>query len=954
MVSMSSDVFRCVSRILTGIGVFSLALLVPGGVSTAVAAENPLLITYGNRAPIREGDPDFRQLVRFSVPETFEGMLHVRVFDADTGGQHDEEFLRFDTSMRYVVYAASADISDGLSRDQNGFLSEQSAGRLLGESTISVDKAFDGSWATLFTVKAEQGQVIAGRREFFLLVEGISGDDGNVFDVFVSREDDENLQPEGIKLYSFIPTVRVPDRDRLTELRLRTPADTRQLDVGNFDTSRGEVVFTTPFRTMLLDSTLQGEWVKTRITLGDSEKDELAAVAFGGGREIPNDITFYVTDPAGKPLAIELPPRSILPNKRPQIELSQTALSCREIRFDAGRSKDPEGTDLSYRWIIGNDLMSGQTITKEFEPGTYRGRLEVFDGSGVVGNGSARELKIFVKSPPTASFSIPPRIPLGTQLVLDAYASRAPAVPQELTLVDYTWLLGDGNKESGSAAEAGALKYTFTAPGEYPVHLTVTDSSDHPCNTGVQVRTVLVDAPPSASISTDGELIAGSVITFDASASTDVDGAVIHYSWDFGDGQTAPMPTVDYTYHQAGEYQVTLRTTDDSGFRENSAIARKTVRILEAPNVAPVAMAGGNREIIAGEPLHFDASGSTDGDGEIVEYRWDFGDGGNGAQIAMDHTYWKPGQFEVKLTVQDNSLQENNLATDTATVTVLPKPNAPPMVVVNSANVATRFVPTTFNASNSTDPDGKIIEYAWDFGDGNSASGPVVEHSYAETGDYQIRLQLTDNHQPEPGRSEARINLTVEFEQNKAPVAVLGPDIEAVTGEKVLFDASASSDPDGTILTYDWDFGDGNRSTGIAPSHIYQFPGEYTVSVTIADNHATDVSRAADTLKVMVRDPENMKPVAAGGEDMIVKPGQIIQFDGSNSSDFDGNVISYDWDFSNGETSRMLRPTYAFHDEGVYRVKLKVTDDNSTDPKSAEDEVIVTVQAATDGAGANE
>lgn len=954
MVSISNSDNRRFVRFLAGAVALIFMHFQLGGPSNAGIAENPLLITYGNKAPIREGDPDYRQLVRFSVPAAFDGTLHVRVFDADTGGVKDEEFLRYDTSMRYALFAADSNISTGLARDENGFLTENAAGRLIDETEISIDQDRDGRWSTLFSVNPDKGELIDGRREFFMLVEGVSGDDGNVFDVFVSRADDENLRPEGIRLYSYSPTVRVLDRDRQTELRLMTPPGESQLDVGNFDTSRGEVVFATPFRTLMLDSTLQGEWVRTRITLRDAEKGGPAAVTFGGGREIPNDITFYVTKPDGEPLPIDLPPRSIRSNKRPDIALSQAQLSCRQVRFDASGSADPEGTDLTYNWIINDERFSGPVVAVDLEPGIYRGRLEVFDGSGVVGNGRSRDFQVFVKAPPTASFNVPPRISLGTPLVLDAYASRPAPKPASLILERYNWLTGDGGIVTGSAEEAGTLKHVYEVPGEYAVRLTVTETGHHPCNSASVTRTVLVDAPPSAEIKVKGDRLAGHALRFDASASTDPDGTIVFYGWNFGDGQTASQPVVDHTYHEPGDYTVTLITADDSGFEKNRVASRADIRVSEASNVAPVAIAGGDREIRVGEPLLFDASKSTDSDGEIIKYHWDFGDNGEGSQITMAHTYWEPGEYLAKLTVRDNSGQKNDLADDTAKITVLPRPNAPPKIVVKAENRAIRFLPVTFDASNSTDPDGKIIEYAWDFGDGSGAAGAVVQHAYADTGEYRVKLVLTDDHRPEPGRSEAAIDVTVEFAQNKAPVAVLGPDLETVTGEKISFDASGSSDADGTILTYHWDFGDGNRSTGIAPEHVYQFPGQYIVTVTIGDSHATDAAQAADMLKVTVRDPENMAPTAVGGEDLTVRPGQVIQFDGSGSTDPDGNVLAFLWNFSTGETSTMPRPNYTFHEEGIYKVRLTVTDDNSTDPKTAEDELIVTVRAENDGAGANE
>ena len=136
-----------------------------------------------------------------------------------------------------------------------------------------------------------------------------------------------------------------------------------------------------------------------------------------------------------------------------------------------------------------------------------------------------------------------------------------------------------------------------------------------------------------------------------------------------------------------------------------------------------------------------------------------------------------------------------------------------------------------FNGSSSTDPDGSIASYAWDFGDASTGTGATPSHAYALPGTYSVTLTVTDN----GGVTHSKtVDVTVLPPATQPPVASFTLSTSNLTA---LFNASASSDPDGTIAAYAWNFGDGSAAgTGVNPSHAYSAAGTYSVTLTVTDN----------------------------------------------------------------------------------------------------------------------
>jgi PKD repeat protein len=170
-------------------------------------------------------------------------------------------------------------------------------------------------------------------------------------------------------------------------------------------------------------------------------------------------------------------------------------------------------------------------------------------------------------------------------------------------------------------------------------------------------------------------------------------------------------------------------------------------------------------------------------------------------------------------------------------------PNEPPTAKILAPKDGTELVSkeVAFQGE-GTDPEGKELSFKWDFGDGNTSTEQNPTHVYEKGGDYTITLTVTD-----PGDASAtdRIKIYINIEPKAEAVAKLEEVDEEelilkfISGEAPLtveFDASKSTDPDGEITSYLWDFGDGTTSSEMITSHTYQEPGEYTVTLTVTDD----------------------------------------------------------------------------------------------------------------------
>jgi PKD repeat protein len=379
------------------------------------------------------------------------------------------------------------------------------------------------------------------------------------------------------------------------------------------------------------------------------------------------------------------------------------------------------------------------------------------------------------------------------------------------------WRIGGDNLASWpQKPTSNFFKGSLDEVALYNRELTPTEVSSHyTAGTGGNV------SPTAAFTETETDL----GLAVDGSSSIDPDGTISTYAWTFGDGGTATGVTASHTYAAAGSYPVTLTVTDNEGA---TAAETKQVTVV-APNVPPVAAFTSSAHDL---DLSVDASGSTDSDGTIASYAWTFGDGGTATGPTASHTYAAGGTYDVKLTVTDNKGTATNL---TKQVTVTP-PNVAPTAAFTSSGAE---LDKHFDATDSSDTDGTVDSFAWDFGDGESGSGSQVDHSYDSAGTYDVKLTVTDD----DGATGTVTRQVVVSPPNAAPHAAFTMSKDEL---KLSVDASDSTDSDGTVESYAWTFGDGASGTGKTATHTYLGAGTYTVKLTVTDDDGAKDSVSKD------------------------------------------------------------------------------------------------------------
>jgi hypothetical protein len=595
------------------------------------------------------------------------------------------------------------------------------------------------------------------------------------------------------------------------------------------------------------------------------------------------------------------------------------------VLFDASNSTD-DTTIIQYYFDFGDGQTSGwisqSTISHIYTTGgDYNATLKVKDDDNGISVNSAQE-EIEVKAKPYANIvANPTEIFKGDSV----YFSGDASFDEGGTVEEYFFDFGDG--EDSGWISSSKINHTYPLYGDYNATLLVKDDdgqiSENPSKTFIKVQT-----KPIALLSAIPQLIyKDEIVNFDATGSSDEDGIIEEYYFDFGDGQNSNWitdPQITHVYSNTGHYMANLIVRDNDLIEsENSQEIEIEVRAY------PVSFLQANITIVHKmDTVLFDGSWSSDEGGFITQYNFDFGDGettGWIAQSQITHVYTSSGTYNASLIVRDDDTDVSlNIAQ--VSIEVRARPNA---VLALSDTSIFKGEEITFNASNSNDEGGYIEAYFFDFGNGEFSGwifSSQITHLYNQVGEFTVSLKVRDNDLEESLNIE---DYTILI--SAKPHANLFIDSTIIhEDESVILNGSQSSDEDGDVKEYYFDYGDGQFSGWTNEpeiTHLYSSFGTYNITLIVRDNDDFISDNAA--LKVIeVRSiPKAILQVNVS----TVDEGESVTFSGTKSKDKDGTVDRYFFDFGNGETSGWIsqdETSHVYLEAGTYLAILSVMDNH--------------------------
>jgi gliding motility-associated-like protein len=452
-------------------------------------------------------------------------------------------------------------------------------------------------------------------------------------------------------------------------------------------------------------------------------------------------------------------------------------------------------------------------------------------------------------------------------------------------VTSYLWDFGDGNT-SASATPT----HTYPVQGTYTVSLTITTSTGctdtYTINNAVRVGTKPV-ADFSAAPTTQ--------CAYQSIQFTDLSVPADEWLWDFGDGGGSNIQNPGYTYAIPGSYTVRLIAYNNGC--PDTVIKTSYISVLPPVSQFTFAANCANRT-----EFFF-----TDQSIGPVTWEWDFGDGSpvSNAQHPT-HTFPSLGTYSVTLTVTNGS------CTHVSTQTIIAVNENPDFIA--SQTVACKPFPIHFNTTNINPLN--LVSYYWDFGDGvnQTTNSPNTTHNYTTSGTYTVMLVTTDIN----GCSDTV--LKVNHIRIDGPMANFSENNTAgCAGLTTTFNDLSTNDGINNIISWQWDFGDGTVQTFPGPpfQHTYNIPGTYSVKLKITDA-AGCVDSLVKTNLIVATDPipNFMSP------DTLACPNSNVRF--INQS----NAVNYTstWEFGDGNSSAANSPTHTYSANGIYSVKLTITD----------------------------
>ncbi len=466
---------------------------------------------------------------------------------------------------------------------------------------------------------------------------------------------------------------------------------------------------------------------------------------------------------------------------------------------------------------------------------------------------------------------------------------------------------------------------TFSSRGEYVLRITADNSPGEFDELTVTVLDPSFLGEPSARfIMLPTFPVLNQSITFDGSYSSDPDGSLVRYDWDFGDGtllnDAGPTPT--HSYSSTGRFHISLTVTDNDG-------NTRTVRdfILVRRGATPH---GGSAHSVPGRVQAEDYDLGVPGLTYRDRSEGDGGDDFNGAAIS-----------EVYRPI-DRFVEEYNRtpAPDIFASTDANDSNGFELGDIDPGNGSTEWVSYTLNVASAgtydlsfrVNPNANTDRFFSIYVNGvkqvdrakwtrsqNYITQTISGVSFPSSGEHVLRIEF---------ESDIGSLNYIDFVQTGAPVPTSCFDRTPANGPaplEVTVNAACSDGGGNNITSYRWDFGDGTilENGSASETHTYTTEGNYNITLTVT-NESLNSDQSSQGVFV-----GNLDPTAS----FIYSPitpdvNEAVIFDASASSDDDGSIVRYDWDFGDGtqQNNGGATPSHTFSSGGTFQVSLTVTD----------------------------
>ena len=493
--------------------------------------------------------------------------------------------------------------------------------------------------------------------------------------------------------------------------------------------------------------------------------------------------------------------------------------------------------------------------------------------------------------------------------------------PQDTVLL-WFWDFGDGtsmsqsNSNLNSGGQTTTISHEYLISGDFDVTVSITTKQG-------QITTLSVATVEVGELEADFTMAPDSggaplTVTFDASSSSADYGQTINsYFWDFADGNTATGVNATNTFVNNGNYGVQLIVEGNGGCRDT--VIGTTGAMEYVVQVGPSAPDTVNftATVLEGcAPLTVFFQNTSNMQDSINFHMWDFGDGNvefrEEYRDSVTHTFTEGGEFTISLALFTTP---DNMPFDKVKPGYI-KVNTPDADFTVADDTGTVNFTAMFTDQTTTPGTSTLTDWLWLFGDGNTSTQQNPTHVYADTGVYTVRLEVENS----TGCRDTIIKVDTIVVIPPIVIADFGiSDSADCIPYDVTFTDSSTTTSSEPIVTWAWDFGDGNTSTQQNPTHTYITAGVYDVTLIVVDgtNYTDTVTKQVEAYA--------LPDVRFGADPTYACVPVAIRF--TDSTITDTTIASWLWDFGNGATSNVQNPIEGFNvGPADLDVQLTVTD----------------------------